>query len=1256
MPIQFYISANFQWGAIFDGNLAIPMLCQVAVQGDYYLIYADIATPPDEKGIDLFQLLNSAFSTGLPADTLFAKNFGFFSFANRAKPAQTGSLGDIFPLAPIPSPVAMAAIPISESTSFWLTVVLEGNFLFNSLIEVGINEGENQVVEISMSGTFSNSPDTAAKSENEAAKQVLNSTIYTVFLPPFTLFGLFTFKELELQYTFASSAKYSIQGTIELDLFGESYSFWGLVSSDTETMLACLSSSDANSTVPSLFDGNMTGVSFANLVFGLQYTYQSATGLYWVQGSVQYGSTLSFSGQIVLQDTTPVLALVSIDQDLSIGDLFNQSVPEYHWPTNLINIIFLSGGSLYYQNTQAGNSIQDVSFACPILGGAPQALPQTEIDYQDGFNIYAAFDITILKTVRILGNVQIAATGVTASIQLADPIPIYILQITGDKSTNGPIFTFSTVNNGSAMGFSCGLLFFQENFGLSVDIQGVKSASGTLKVSGTLSSSETFPPVFTQPPTLSFSYSQDEGFVIKDWPAFDYLDQPIDFIDTLKSISNAGSSSCGKLGDFVDGELLTSVFTISPSFSTKADGLYFVLSGTYTLAIIDTVFATLHFPDSVVFILPDELSLTALPAAIGTALTGAADSFVQGLLDNSDAIASFLALTAGEAAVNYALTLVCQGLADEVVVAATDAAVAALAAAGGLLSDAAAILAAAAAAAGAAGSDHSCFVADTLVTLADGSQCPIEKIKLGDWLLGVDNRKNQVIGIEAPKLGKRLLYCFNHGRYFVTAEHPFMTTKGWRAIDPHATRRENQSLLVGRLQLGDQLVRLGQPNLLIQHIDSQAAPEQVQLYNFILADDHSYYADGYLVHNKGGGGGGDGGGGGGGGSGGSGGSVNPLPPTGLTAGFTNDEMVFSWSSTANASGYDVKLLAPTGNVIYQNSVIYSIISVTVTPSSPMVAGAYTWCVSATKDSFVSAESRINQTCLEAPVLQTSLSGETTADVELLLQWNSISGAAKYQFQLLQGEIPLSIPSVDAPNLNTTFFFDQLPAGEYSFSMRACNDPADIASNWSPVQVWTRLASPSQLDASYSDGAISAQWQPVSGIGTYLLSLYDPDQQLEQYPGTSTGNMNIVLPQPVIPGAYQLYLSSMPDSNGLPQAPSLRIASQPIDIELENKITTAIHVTYVDNELYIIAVPLNGMTSTKIFHYVSGYNDPMNITIIPQHVLTAGQYTLCFVGINWGGPSAFNVTLTTDGAVTPVGPAETSTEVGIVWSPTVQITV
>ena len=79
-------------------------------------------------------------------------------------------------------------------------------------------------------------------------------------------------------------------------------------------------------------------------------------------------------------------------------------------------------------------------------------------------------------------------------------------------------------------------------------------------------------------------------------------------------------------------------------------------------------------------------------------------------------------------------------------------------------------------------------------------------------------------------------------------------------------------------------------------------------------------------------------------------------------------------------------------------------------------------------------------------------------------------------------------------------------------------------------------------------------------------------------------------------------------------------------------TTAIHVTFVDNELYIIAIPSNGLASVELFHYKSGFNDPMNVTIVPQHVLPPGNYHLCFVGVNWGGSGKWTIALTGGPAV------------------------
>ena len=100
-------------------------------------------------------------------------------------------------------------------------------------------------------------------------------------------------------------------------------------------------------------------------------------------------------------------------------------------------------------------------------------------------------------------------------------------------------------------------------------------------------------------------------------------------------------------------------------------------------------------------------------------------------------------------------------------------------------------------------------------------------------------------------------------------------------------------------------------------------------------------------------------------------------------------------------------------------------------------------------------------------------------------------------------------------------------------------------------------------------------------------------------------------------------------------------------------TTKIHVTATDNELYIIATTPAG--SSEIGHIVSGYNNPVEYTVVPQSVLPKGTYTLVLVGINWGGPQAFKVTLTT-GGVDTVYAAPANSAVGANWTVAIPITV
>jgi hypothetical protein len=161
----------------------------------------------------------------------------------------------------------------------------------------------------------------------------------------------------------------------------------------------------------------------------------------------------------------------------------------------------------------------------------------------------------------------------------------------------------------------------------------------------------------------------------------------------------------------------------------------------------------------------------------------------------------------------------------------------------------------------------SCFVAGTRVAMADGTSRPIEQVAVGDRVLGREG-VNRVVAIERPLLGSRLLYALNGGPFFVTAEHPFLTEDGWKAVDPAATAAESPDLVVDRLDVGDRLLALagvavlaaagGDGAMIAPRLETvplgsligmPAAPS-TPLYNLRLDGDHAYFADELLVHNK----------------------------------------------------------------------------------------------------------------------------------------------------------------------------------------------------------------------------------------------------------------------------------------------------------------------------------------------------------------------------------------------------------------------
>jgi hypothetical protein len=99
---------------------------------------------------------------------------------------------------------------------------------------------------------------------------------------------------------------------------------------------------------------------------------------------------------------------------------------------------------------------------------------------------------------------------------------------------------------------------------------------------------------------------------------------------------------------------------------------------------------------------------------------------------------------------------------------------------------------------------------------------------------------------------------------------------------------------------------------------------------------------------------------------------------------------------------------------------------------------------------------------------------------------------------------------------------------------------------------------------------------------------------------------------------------------------------------------SIQVTQCDNELIGLAVPSAGTFSSELFHFKLGggiASAPINYTLPNLGLLPPGDYTLLLMGINWGGPSNFHVTVNyTSGPATVLNYGNAGPGIGVVWVP------
>lgn len=148
-----------------------------------------------------------------------------------------------------------------------------------------------------------------------------------------------------------------------------------------------------------------------------------------------------------------------------------------------------------------------------------------------------------------------------------------------------------------------------------------------------------------------------------------------------------------------------------------------------------------------------------------------------------------------------------------------------------------------------------CFAAGTKVNTLEG-KVDIESVKVGDKVVSQDESGKKsmstVAGLDQPVREHMCRLDFDNGLTLkMTEEHPVMTQDGWKALDPNKTKNENPNLKVKKLQTGDKIVRDDGSFSELNNVSCWS--EITPAYNLILDGSvNTYFANGFLAHNKGG--------------------------------------------------------------------------------------------------------------------------------------------------------------------------------------------------------------------------------------------------------------------------------------------------------------------------------------------------------------------------------------------------------------------
>jgi hypothetical protein len=155
------------------------------------------------------------------------------------------------------------------------------------------------------------------------------------------------------------------------------------------------------------------------------------------------------------------------------------------------------------------------------------------------------------------------------------------------------------------------------------------------------------------------------------------------------------------------------------------------------------------------------------------------------------------------------------------------------------------------------GIGSNCFIAGTKISLKDGSK-KIEEIKVGDivWSFNEVTKKKElkkVLNLKQPLHNDIVKYTLENGKTVEsTFDHPYyIVEKDIASFSPNLTnKRYDIGRDSGRISVGDHMIGMEGENIKIIAIEAEIREEVVQTFIFEVEDNHNFYANGFLVHNK----------------------------------------------------------------------------------------------------------------------------------------------------------------------------------------------------------------------------------------------------------------------------------------------------------------------------------------------------------------------------------------------------------------------